>query len=147
LALSPGLLYIAGNTAVQMNTKDFYVQLGKVVYAVAMADGEIQAEEKEVVIKMVKEELASIEDKTDGFGTDLAYYTLFSFEREEERENDPADAVASFFSYIERHHLHINDRTKEASIKLLRRVASSYGRTTTKEKQLLDNFERRLKAH
>lgn len=129
-----------------MNSKDYYIEFGKVVYAIAMADGEIQDEEKEVVVRMVKEELASMEDKTDSFGTDLAYYTLFSFEREEEQGSDPETAMESFFSYLDRHHLHPGERTRRACIKLLKRVAGSYGRTTLAEKQLLEKFEHRLNS-
>ena len=63
-----------------MRYKNFYSELGKLLYAVAKADGKISKSEAEAIHKAVKEELVPQETHTDEFGTDAAHFTEIEFE-------------------------------------------------------------------
>lgn len=126
----------------RMLSKNFYTEFGKVVYAMAMADGEIQEEERAVLYKTVREELAPLENLTDEFGTDLAFYTLFSFEQEDEIAHDTVeDAFSYFIDYLHLRNFKMTTKARNACINILKRMASSYGRTTKKEEALIDKLE------
>lgn len=127
-----------------MVNKEFYKEFGKVVYAMAMADGAIQDNEKKVMFKMVREKLAPIENISDEYGTDLAYYVLFSFEMEEEVNDTVEDALNSFLFFLNNHKLIMSDEVKSSCLGILRKIAKSYGRITKPEAALLKKVEDRF---
>ena len=125
-----------------MLNKSYYIEFGKVVYAMAMADGEIQEEERASLYKTVREELAPVESITDEFGTDLAFYTLFSFEQEDDVTHDSVeDAFNYFIDFLHTHNFKMPLSARNACINILKKMASSYGRTTKKEVALIEKLE------
>jgi len=62
------------------NIKQYYKELGKLVYAVAAADGAIQPEEKEKLHQFVLKEIAYHEHTVDSSGMNQALYVDFEFE-------------------------------------------------------------------
>ena len=127
--------------------KAFYIQYGKVCYAMSMADGEIQDQEKEILRTVVKENLAVLETSEDEYGSNLAYYTLFSFEQEEEQRENLRVAMASFLDWLHTHRIQLSEEVKNALVKVLKKIAQSYGRFTKTEQEVLTTFIDELNAY
>lgn len=121
-----------------MVNKEYYIEFGKIVYAMCMADGAIQDQEKTALFQLVKDELAPIENVADEFGTDLAYYTLFSFEMEDETFDTVSEASKSFVNYLSMNNIKPSEPIRKACMNILKKVARSYGRITQEEQALLD---------
>lgn len=124
-----------------MVNKQFYIEFGKVAYAMMMADGEIQDSEKDTLRSWVEEELAPIENLRDEFGTDLAHYVTFSYETEDEIHDDVEDALNSFLNFIHTHQIKASPEIRKACHNILSRIARSYGRITKVERSVLDRFD------
>ncbi len=63
-----------------MDYRMFYSALGKLLYAVADADGIVSPQEKENMFELVQKRLMHKETHTDEFGTNDAWYAAFEFE-------------------------------------------------------------------
>ena len=128
--------------------KEFYIEYGKVIYALALADGEIHPEEEQEIKKMVKEELAPIENGTDEFGTDLAFYALFSFESEDDVTHDTVeDAFNSFLDFLHRRKIKIKPANREVLVRILYNIADSFDGIDQREQKLLDKFKVELETY
>jgi hypothetical protein len=127
-----------------MRYEHFYAELGKLLYAVADIDGVITKKEKDILLDMVRKELAPAEKHTDQFGTDAAYYTEIEFELAEDQIMDSESAFNSFIDYVEEHHTAIDERMRDTSIRLAERLAEAYEGTNHKEKELVQKLRRRL---
>lgn len=125
-----------------MVNKQFYIEFGKVAYAMMMADGEIQDSEITTLRAWVQEELAPLESLRDEFGTDLAHYVTFSYEAEDEIHEDVEDALNSFLHYIHTHQVKASPEIRKACHNILSRIARSYGRVTKVEKSVLERFDK-----
>ena len=71
-----------------MIIRNYYKELGKLLYAVAKADGKINPHEVEELKRIIKSELVPAEKETDEFGTDTAFYIEFEFDIYEEMDID-----------------------------------------------------------
>lgn len=127
-----------------MRYKNFYSELGKLLYAVAMADGEISKSEAEAIHKAVKDELVPQESHTDEFGTDAAHFTEIEFEIMDQTMADPEEAFNSFISYVEEHHTAFDDRLKTITLDVARKVANSYRGINRDEAAILDKLHTKL---
>lgn len=63
------------------NLKQYYKEFGKMVYAVAMADGVITPEEKEILHSSVLKYLAAYEESEDSSNMNTAFYVDFEFDQ------------------------------------------------------------------
>ena len=88
--------------------KEFYAELGKLLYAVADVDKIITQQEKKELQIIVKSELVPFEVLVDEFGTDVAHYSEFEFEFSDEQIYDSDMAFESFIDFINEHHEAIN---------------------------------------
>lgn len=79
-----------------MRYKDLYAEIGKLLYAVAVADGAVREEEMSRVKKEVKNSWLNWEDSKDEFGTDAANYILLAFESAQDIEASSEEAWESF---------------------------------------------------
>ncbi len=75
-----------------MKNKLFYTELGRLLYAVANADDNINKEEKETITKLIQERMLQHEKDHDQFGTNEAWQTQFAFDTAEESGLDPKEA-------------------------------------------------------
>ena len=126
--------------------RQFYSELGKLLFALAKVDGGISKQEKAALKDIVKKELAPTEKNTDKFGTDAAYYTEIEFEILEDTEYDPEDAFESFISFIENHHTAIDERMRDTTLKVAKRLADTFHKTNKKEAALLAKLESKLRT-
>lgn len=130
-----------------MLNKEFYIEFGKVAYAMMMADGEVQDLEKQAFLDLVRSELAPLESKSDEHGTDLAYYSIFSFETESEMDMGVSDAFNDFLQYLDDRNIQLTPEVKKACLKVLNKVARAYGRFTKHEHEIFDRFQERLNKY
>lgn len=125
-----------------MIPKQFYVEFGKVLYALAVADGHVSEKEKNAVIKLIKEKLAPIEDVPDRFGTDLAYYAEFAFETEEDLFDTKEAALESFITYLKVSNIRLPKTVKEACLDILKTLARTSGRRiSVEEEKIIKTFD------
>lgn len=124
--------------------RQFYSELGKLLYAVSDVDGMISKKEKTAIKEMVNRELVPHERHKDEFGTDAAYYTEIEFDYLCESVTDPADAFDSFIDFIEDHKTAIDKKLLIASSKVATKIADAYHHTNKKEKVLLEKLNKKL---
>ena len=126
--------------------RQFYSELGKLLFALASVDGVISKKEKQELKELVKKELAPAEKNTDKFGTDAAYYTEIEFDILDDEMMDTEQAFESFLFFIEEHHSAIDTRMREVTLKVAKRLAASFHKTNKKEKEMIKRLEEKLGA-
>lgn len=128
-----------------MVSKEFYIEFGKVLYALALTDGCISEKEKKSVIELVKKKLAPLENVPDKFGTDLAYYAEFAFETEEDGFDTKEEALSSFNMYLNVTHMRLPKNIKEACLDILKTLAKTSGHKISKdENEIIKNFDKKV---
>ncbi len=127
-----------------MTYKDFYAELGKLLYAVADIDGMITQEEKKALQDIVKKELVPAEKHIDGFGSDTAYYTEIEFDFLDDEIADTEAAFNSFIDYVEEHHTAFDEKMKKTVLHVVREIAKAYRGTNKKENELIKKLEKKL---
>ena len=85
-----------------LNYKDFYKELGQLLYAIASSDGQIDKKEVEALQEFVLKELASFEPASDSSGMNLAFYTQFEFEDMENKKAPAQEVFTSFLAYLKK---------------------------------------------
>ncbi|MGZ4033404.1 MAG: hypothetical protein ACXVPU_08260 [Bacteroidia bacterium] len=126
--------------------KEFYSELGKLLYAVADIDGAISQKEKKKLQDIVKNELAPVETIKDSFGTDVAFYSEMEFDFMDEEIIDAESAFESFIDFIEEHQTAFDESMKKASLLVAEELANVYYGTNKKEKTLIEKLKWKLKA-
>ncbi|REJ81739.1 MAG: hypothetical protein DWQ44_11480 [Bacteroidetes bacterium] len=127
-----------------MIARRFYIELGKLLYAIADIDGAISEKERIALKQSVKDELLPLENYNDEYGTDLAYYTEFEFDFLDENRPDPETALDSFLNFIQEYKYSFDDKLKNVCMKLSTGLASSFHGINSKEKKLLDRVKSEL---
>jgi hypothetical protein len=126
-----------------MSTELFYTALGKLLYAVALADDTISKKEKTTLSNLISERLLQKEKETDRFGTNNAWITQFSFETSEAMSLKEEEAFESFLEFT---HEYRNDLTEDElnlCLKLAEHLSDAYRHVNNKENKLLTE----LRAH
>lgn len=127
-----------------MNYRQFYSELGKLLYAVAKADGKVGAKEFDTLKQIVREELVPLENSTDQFGTDNAFYTEMEFEFLEENFSDSSAAFDSFLSFVDTHKSVFTTDLKELIQNITSRIANSELGIHKKEQLYLDALNEKI---
>jgi hypothetical protein len=121
-----------------LNLKQFYKELGKLLYSVAYADGKVRKQEVEALKTFVLKELAPAEHSTDASGMNQAFYAQFEFESLEEKHEPPHLVFLKFLNYLRDHKQLMNAFQKESIVKSIQRVADAYKKTNKQEQELID---------
>lgn len=124
--------------------KEFYSELGKLLYAVADIDGVITQKEKKQLQDSIIKELVAGEKNKDKFGTDAAYYSEIEFDFLNETIADAETAFNSFIDFVEEHHTAFNIRMKNISLHIAKELAAAYHGTNKKEKALIETLKKKL---
>lgn len=127
-----------------MDYREFYAELGKLLYAVADADGIISPQERKVLYELVSSRLAHREVHTDEYGTNDAWYTMFEFEVAEDQAMDPEEAFQSFSDYLDSRKMELDNDTLTLCLTLADRLAESYRHTNHREKELIRQLREKL---
>jgi uncharacterized tellurite resistance protein B-like protein len=137
------LLYLV-NEKRDMDYRVFYAELGKLLYAVADADGIISPREKQQMYDMIRSRLTHREIHTDEFGTNDAWYAMFEFEVAEEQAMDPDEAFQSFSDFLDERGGEMDEDTRVLCLTLADRLAESYRHTNRKEEDLIRKLREKL---
>lgn len=129
-----------------MRFQDFYTELGKLLYAIAKADGRVGNKEYDSLKKIVKEELVALEDSRDQYGTDNAYYTEMEFEFLEENFGDPNLAFESFIQFLDTHKTAFSPELKLLTSRISERIAKSEYGINHRERKYLEKLSTKMNA-
>ena len=127
-----------------MEAQLFYKELGRLLYAIAAADGRIAAKEVAVLKKVVAEQLVPQEVTTDHFGTDQAFITEFEFDVLADRGADVDGAFDSFIAYMSRHKAGLSVKRKELIYRCADAVAHAFHGVGKAELPLLIELHKHL---
>ena len=125
------------------NIKQYYKELGKLVYAVAAADGAIQEEEREKLHQFVLKELAYHESSADSSGMNQAFYVDFEFDDAEQKHLSGNEIIKSFSRFVHNNFEYNDVALINISLKLLETVALAYSKRN--EKNIIDNVRLEMK--
>lgn len=128
------------NNEAGLNYKQFYKELGHLLYVVAFSDGVIQKKEVEALREFVLKELAPFEHSSDSSGMNKAFYTQFEFEDIAEKRAPAEEVYKSFVSYLNDNAFYINNQLKTSIIKAVETVAHAYKKTNKKEQEMIDKI-------
>ena len=128
----------------KMLYKQFYSELGKLLYAVADIDKVITQEEKKKLLAMVKDELVPHEKNKDQFDTNIAFYTEIEFDVLEEQIADAKTAFNSFLDFVDDHYTAFDERMKNICVQVAKEIARAYNETSKNEKKLLHHLINKL---
>jgi hypothetical protein len=129
-----------------MNYKQFYKELGHLLYAIAKADGDVRTQERKAMRKFVLEELVLFESRYDSSGMNEAFYTQFEFDDSLDKHSSSAEAYTAFIQFIKMNAHYITELLKKNILASAQKVATSYKRTNKKEKELIDSLMKELEA-
>jgi hypothetical protein len=115
--------------------KQFYSELGKLLYAIADIDGIITPREKKVLQEIVRKELIPSE-----------IYAEIEFDFLQDEQADAETAFESFVNFVEDHHTAFDKRMRRICMHVAKKLADEYYGTNKKEeflvKKLKETFEK-----
>ena len=117
--------------------KNFYAEVGKLLYALAKVDGSISKEEIETVHQLVLKKLVPLETSTDEFGTDSAFYVEMEFDFLNENFHDPETAFDSFMNYFKEHYTAFDNHLKEVVFQVSEILINSYHNTNIRDHYMI----------
>ena len=120
-----------------MDIKQFYIAMGKLLYAIADADSVITKQEREELYKLISSRLTHREIHTDQFGTNDAWYTVFEFEAAEDAGMTATEAFSEFEDFIRENWRSMGKEMKDTIMVLADRLAESYHHTNAREKEMI----------
>ncbi|MEC7264940.1 MAG: hypothetical protein VXW38_14470 [Bacteroidota bacterium] len=125
---------------------EFYQNLGKLFYAVAMADNEVRTVEKERVRKYVRQYWLDVDQVEDEFQSDAAYQIETVFDWLEEEEMDGTEYFDQFKDFYKDHPQKFTPALKKLIMETTESIASSFAGKNRSEMMVLMELEK-LFAH
>ena len=127
-----------------LNPKQFYKELGRLLYAVAMADKKIHPKEVTALKEFVLHQLASVESTSDSSGMNQAFYTSFEFGAYAGQHVNIEEARSSFMKYLDEHILQINPELIDKAIEAIEKVASAFRKVNKEEKEMIASIKKEI---
>jgi hypothetical protein len=121
--------------------KQFYSELGKLLYAVADIDGIITPREKNILQDIVRKELMPSEKHLDEYGTNAALYAEIEFDFLQDEDADAETAFESFVNFVEDHHTAFDKKMRKICVHVATRLADEYYGTNRKEEELVTRLK------
>lgn len=125
--------------------KQFYKELGHLLYAVAMADKKIQKKEVKALHEFVSKDLALFETSSDSSGMNKAYYVDFEFEDYANKNISIEEAHDSFMKFLDANLMEIDSELIEKSVIAVERVGKAFRKLNKVEKQMIDKIKSEIK--
>ena len=122
----------------------FYSEVGKLLYAIAAVDGNVQKKEYEKLRDIIEKKLVPIEKSTDQFGTDNAYYAEIEFDILLDKGASSKSCFDSFCNYVEDHKTAFDRHLKTMVTTLSQELASSHRGVNSKEAELIKELKKRM---
>lgn len=124
-----------------LNYKQFYKELGHLLYAVSCSDGIVRRQEVEALREFVLKELAPFEPTSDSSGMNQAFYTQFEFDDLAEKQESATKVFSEFIKYLKKNASFINTHLKTAIIAAVEKVADAYKKTNKLEREMINNLK------
>lgn len=105
---------------------EFYQNLGKLFYAIAMADHSVHMKELEKLNEVVKDHWLEVDDIEDEFGTDAAFQIETVFDWLLEYEKDEAENYEEFEQFYMEHKILFTPKIKQLIMSTARAIAASF---------------------
>jgi len=116
---------------------ELYQNLGKLFYAVAMADKKVVPEEVEKLKEAVRKYWLQVDDIEDEFGTDAAHQIEIVFDWLQNEEKDGEHYFREFTDFYKEHPSKFNDKIKQLILRTAYDIASSFAGRNKSELILL----------
>lgn len=129
----------------KVNIKQFYKELGKLLYAVAKVDSTVQKKEIKALNNFVSKELAFFEDTSDASGMNQAFYTYFEFDECMNNKMSVEDAHTSFIKFLDANIMDLDPDLIKKTIMAIEKVASSYRKINRDERVLINKIKTEIK--
>ena len=129
-----------------MGTALFYKELGKLLYAIAIADETVTEQEKAAVSKLISERLLHKESDEDRFGSNEAWITQFSFDTAEDSYANAEEAFQEFLDFAKAYKHELTDQDLDVCISLSEHMADVYHHVNEKEHAMLNELREFLKT-
>ncbi|MFP4470502.1 MAG: TerB family tellurite resistance protein [Bacteroidales bacterium] len=130
-----------------MENKTYFTALGQLIYAVAMADGAIQPEEREKIFHFVISQLVELER---GIGNGKQAIEAFFLEKEFHRLKDEGvsmDAAYNMFvKFLEEHRNEFTHDHKQTCLEVMDKVAGAYNGIEESEQMLIEKVRQRIES-
>ena len=88
----------------------FYQKVGRLFFAVAMADGSVHVKEMDKLKSLVREKWLPLDDIEDEYGTDAALQIEIVFDWLLENEKTSSECFANFSEYYKEHYSVFSDK-------------------------------------
>ncbi|MDD2965465.1 MAG: hypothetical protein PHQ65_01310 [Bacteroidales bacterium] len=128
-----------------MDYQEFFIETGRLFYAIGMADGAIQPDERSKMLGIIRENLKELESSSDAFGTANAYYTEFEIERLIDFNVSSKEAFRSFLDFVAENEQEIDMNLRKLIVQMAENVAESWNGIEKGEADLIDLLRRKLK--
>ena len=123
-----------------VNYQRIYEKLGYLFYALAAADNVVPPREADRLREMVKKIWVPLEDSTDEFGTDAAFYIDISFEYLLNEGIEAAEAFQEFENYYREHSGAFSKGLHDKIKTTARTIAQAFRGKNKKESAMLERL-------
>ncbi|SKB59107.1 hypothetical protein [Maribacter arcticus] len=128
-------------TLFQKTGNELYQNLGKLFYAVALADKNVRPIEVEKLKETVKQQWLSVDAIEDEFGSDAAYQIEIVFDWLKEEEKESELYFEEFKDFFKEHNGRFNKKIKVLIWKIANAIASSFSGKNKSELILLSKIK------
>lgn len=118
-----------------------YQNLGKLFYAVAMADHRVHSKEIEKLEELIRDHWVDMDDIEDEFGTDAAYQISIVFDWLLGQELDGEQAYGDFEEYYGDHRQLFTPSVKSLAMSTSRAIAAAFSGNNKAELLVLGRLE------
>jgi uncharacterized tellurite resistance protein B-like protein len=127
-----------------MYSEKFYESIGHAFYAVAHANQKVDKKEIDTLIKIVRNEWASLEDETDEFGEDAAFHIISVFDWLTDNDVKEKEAIQHFKEYVSNHQKLFTPDIKNKILKTCEKIAASSHKTSKNENKVIQEIKQIL---
>jgi len=125
----------------------FYQSLGKLFYAMAMADHNVRPKEVDKLQEDVRKYWLHMDDTKDEFGTDAAYQIEIVFDWLKNEEEDFEAYFNAFTEFYKDHPQKFNSTVKALILRTCNDIASSFAGKNKSELILLTRLQNLFNGH
>ena len=120
---------------------EFYQNLGKLFYAVAMSDHSVHMKELEKLNEVVSDHWLDVDDIEDEFGTDSAHQITTVFDWLLEYEKDGEEIYEDFEEFYTDHKTLFTPKVKALAMSTSRAIATAFAGSNKAELVMLGRLE------
>jgi hypothetical protein len=118
-----------------------YQNLGKLFYAIAMADKNVRPKEVTALQEAVRKQWLDVDEAEDEFGTDAAYQIQIVFDWLQNEESDGDTYFREFHDFFKENRSLFTKRIREQTYKTARAIAVSFAGANKSELILLSKLK------